>query len=154
MKTILVPIDFSDITPRILASAESLAKPLKARLVLVHVISPSVIMTAYGFAPEDAALQFNEEKDRARRLIERHAAKLRDNGTEVLTELMEGSGIASILRATEEQDADMIVLGSHGHGALYEILVGSTAKGVLQEARCPVLVIPPPGRSRPKPGEK
>lgn len=38
--------------------------------------------------------------------------------------------------------ADAIVLGSHGHGALYDLLVGSVAEGVLRRAPCPVVVVP------------
>ncbi|MEO8353471.1 MAG: universal stress protein, partial [Chthoniobacteraceae bacterium] len=41
-----------------------------------------------------------------------------------------------------EHGADMIVMGSHGHGSFYELLVGSVTSGVLRDARCPVLVVP------------
>jgi Universal stress protein family len=47
-------------------------------------------------------------------------------------------------------EAAYIVLGSHGHTALYELIVGGTAAGILRDASCPVLIIPPP--SRPKSG--
>jgi len=40
----------------------------------------------------------------------------------------------------------MIVMGSHGHGALYELLVGSITQGVLKAAKCPVVVVPAAGK--------
>jgi nucleotide-binding universal stress UspA family protein len=38
--------------------------------------------------------------------------------------------------------ADFIVMGSHGHGALYNLLIGGTASGVIQKAPCPVVIVP------------
>ena len=50
--------------------------------------------------------------------------------------------IPHILKTAEEQRADFIVMGSHGHTAFYDFLVGSTTHGVLKSAPCPVVVLP------------
>ena len=47
-----------------------------------------------------------------------------------------------ILHEATEQDAGLIVMGSHGHGAIYNLLVGSVAEGVLKGVSCPVLIVP------------
>jgi nucleotide-binding universal stress UspA family protein len=53
-----------------------------------------------------------------------------------------GPPIPHILAEAERTDADYIIMGSHGHTALYDLLVGSTTHGILRKARCPVVVIP------------
>ena len=48
----------------------------------------------------------------------------------------------TILAEATKLDADMIVIGTHGHGAMYRLLVGSVSEGVLHKSKCPILVIP------------
>jgi len=57
------------------------------------------------------------------------------------------SAVGFILAQAGALRADYIVMGSHGHAALYELLAGSTAHGVLLKAACPVVVVPPAGRT-------
>lgn len=142
MKTILVPVDFSSVTPDVLAEAGSLAEALRARLVLLHVLTPPVIMSAYSLDRNDLAGQVEKEEQQARQRLEKHAAALRQKGIEVLAEVREGPAVESTLHVADEQAADFIVIGSHGHGAVYDLLVGSTARGVLRQAKQPVLVVP------------
>ncbi|MDQ5980803.1 MAG: hypothetical protein QG602_3781 [Verrucomicrobiota bacterium] len=60
--------------------------------------------------------------------------------------LREGAPAAAILAKAASAHAGCIVMGSHGHGAIYDLLVGSTTHGVLKKAPCPVLVVPPAAR--------
>ncbi len=55
---------------------------------------------------------------------------------------IQGPLTEKVLHQAEEQNADLIVMGSHGHGALYHFLVGSVTAGVVRGAKCPVLVVP------------
>jgi nucleotide-binding universal stress UspA family protein len=55
-----------------------------------------------------------------------------------------GSPVPEIIEQAKTCAADYIVIGSHGHTAFYDLLVGSTANGVLKRAKCPVLIVPPP----------
>jgi nucleotide-binding universal stress UspA family protein len=57
-----------------------------------------------------------------------------------------GSPVTQILTLAREQNADFIVMGSHGHTAFYDLLVGSTTHGVLLRAPCPVVIVPSPAR--------
>ena len=63
-------------------------------------------------------------------------------GVECATEVVEGQLIDSILKEAGRVDAGMIIMGSHGHGAFYELLVGSVTEGVLRRSDRPVLVVP------------
>jgi len=57
-----------------------------------------------------------------------------------------GDPVTEIL--ARARGASFVVMGSHGHGAMYDLLVGSTAQGVLRKAPCPVLIVPPARRGR------
>ena len=54
----------------------------------------------------------------------------------------QGPTIETIIEEAGRLKVDMIVVGSHGHGAMYQLLVGSVSEGVLHRATCPVLVVP------------
>jgi nucleotide-binding universal stress UspA family protein len=50
--------------------------------------------------------------------------------------------VEKILAQMEKLDADLVIMGSHGHGAIYRTLLGSVSEGVLHDAACPVLIVP------------
>ena len=56
----------------------------------------------------------------------------------------EGSVVEEILKTAQEISADLIVMGSHGHGPVYHLLVGSVTEGVLKAGLRPVLLVPAP----------
>ena len=53
-----------------------------------------------------------------------------------------GSAVIEILAMAEQYEIDMIVMGSHGHGAWYELVVGTVSEGVVHRASCPTLIVP------------
>jgi nucleotide-binding universal stress UspA family protein len=57
-------------------------------------------------------------------------------------EIVAGPCADVILARAEELDADMIVVGSHGFGAVLRVLLGSVSAEILKKARCPVVVVP------------
>jgi nucleotide-binding universal stress UspA family protein len=66
-------------------------------------------------------------------------------------EVVEGPAAAVLAEAA--RDADMLVIGSHGHGRLYHAIMGSVAEGCVRLATCPVVVVPLPHAERvPAPG--
>ena len=75
--------------------------------------------------------------DRLREL----AARCGKRGVETETVHRVGLPVDEILARAKK--ADYIVMGSHGHGAVYDLLVGSTTHGVLKQAPCPVVIVPP-----------
>jgi nucleotide-binding universal stress UspA family protein len=63
-------------------------------------------------------------------------------GREAVALHIQGPTVDKILHEAQQQGAELIVMGSHGHGALYELLVGSVTQGVMKGASCPVVVVP------------
>ena len=77
--------------------------------------------------------------------------KLQKNGITIQTARLVGFPGQRIVDCAHELRADYIVLGSHGHGALYDLIVGRTASHVLKHTSCPVVVVPQgPGRRAPR----
>jgi nucleotide-binding universal stress UspA family protein len=142
MKTILAPIDFSDNTKPVIAQAAALARAMEARLVLLNAIQPvPASAREFGFAEAIGKIAA-AAVDNAKRKLTHIQEQLRDAWITVSTLTAIGSPGATILARSRELSADYIVIGSHGHGALYDLIVGSTTSRVLKEATCPVLVIP------------
>jgi len=151
MKTILVPVDFSTVTRAVVAAASRLALTQQARIVLLNVTQPPVVSTEYAPYLESIGELVALSQKAALQQLERLARYLRRLG--ITTEIVNpvGGPAAVILKQAAALKAAYIVLGSHGHTAFYDLLVGSTAHGVLHRARCPVVVVPSPRPTRVKP---
>ena len=87
---------------------------------------------------DQVASELRDECRRAQQLAE----KLRRSGLDVTALCPQGATVKTILREAEKLDVDLIVMGSHGHGAVYRTLLGSVSKGVLHKATCPVVIVP------------
>lgn len=142
MKTILAPIDFSDAKKAVVDSALSFATAFEARLVLLHVVFPSVIEKAYRVPPEKIDAQVVEEMQKAEKRLEELKEELAGRAPLIEISCREGATADVITQCAREMEAHLIVIGSHGHGALYQFLVGTTTSEVIQNATCPVVVIP------------
>jgi nucleotide-binding universal stress UspA family protein len=142
MKTLLVPIDFSPITAAVVATAADLSRSLRAKLILVHVVRPPVLVAEYGGALEGAAASMDASEEAAGKLLARWQGVLRQRKIRAQTVQVGGFPAAEILRQAKKSKASMIVMGSHGHTAFYDLIIGGTAGGVLRKASCPVLIVP------------
>jgi nucleotide-binding universal stress UspA family protein len=142
MKTILVPIDFSDVTKRVIETARTMASAFGGKLVLLHVSEPEPDFV--GFEPGPMAVRTTVVRDFRveRQRLEELRSEISTAGLDVLALHIQGPLVDKVLDQAGEHHADLIVMGSHGHGALYEFLVGSVTNGVLRSAKCPVLVVP------------
>jgi nucleotide-binding universal stress UspA family protein len=142
MKTLLAAVDFSEASKAIIAQAAEFARALDARLVLLHVIEPIASYVPVGAAMDVIETtpppMMEDDLNNQRVHLERLAAGLEN----VKTIAIIGLASDEIVSQAEEQGASLIVLGSHGHGALYHLFAGSVVTGVLKRSKIPVLVIP------------
>jgi len=160
MKSILVPIDFSDATSRVLDEAKQMARAFGAEIHLVHVkeVTPTVPPSTFGYGvagmPELMPMSTSPALDQVPTLPavnEGQKAKLNDwqkeigqAGLKVTLHEPTGVVVEEILREADASKPDLIVMGRHGHGAMYNLLVGSVTEGVLKRTECPVLLVPSP----------
>jgi nucleotide-binding universal stress UspA family protein len=149
MKTILVPVDFSPMTARVLEEAAVQARTSAARVVLVHVTQPTTGVVDYA-AIVVAVAQVNEAAVKhAQAELARLEEQLRRQGVEAASVHVVGTPVPAIMEQARTLPADYIVIGSHGHTAFHDLLVGGTAHGILRRATCPVLVVPAQAGERP-----
>ena len=145
MKTFLAAVDLSPITPKVLEGAADLAGGLGARLVLLHVVEPVAAYGPVGAAMDVITAPVMIEPPDMAALQERLnglAAPFRAKGLNVETLAAVALPIQEILDQAHKTGASMLVLGSHGHGALYHLFSGSVVTSVLHKATIPVVVIP------------
>jgi len=142
MKKILAAIDFSDITTQVIEQAESLARAFSAHLSLIHVAAPDPDFVGLDAGPQVVRDDRARELRTERQALQQMAERLQGRGIQADAHLVEGPTVQTIIEQADHLHADLLILGSHGHGAWYRALVGSVAEGVLRKATCPLLVIP------------
>jgi universal stress protein A len=138
-KHILLAVDFFEPAQVVIDRAKALAETYKASFSIIHVVDNMPLPdTGYGF---DAAYDVDltgEMIDAAKKKLTDLAKKLGVEQDRIWVEL--GSPKLEITRIAEENQVDLIVVGSHGrHG--FALLLGSTANGVLHHAKCDVLAV-------------
>ena len=146
MKTILVPIDLSAATASVTSTAAELARGISGKLVLLHVVQPPVITSDYGIAIENLDELVAVSERTAEKQLAALQSHYKDTGLEVETVQVIGAPAPLIQKEARERHVDFIVMGSHGHTPLYDLLVGTTTHEVLKRSSCPVLIVPDPER--------
>ena len=148
MKTILAPVDFSGVTPRMVAQAAELAQALNCGVELFHALAPPVNVVTYDMPVEAFAKEIEFAQEQALRKLAELKRQLDARNISCTTKFTQGHAVATILDEARQLPAAFVVMGSHGHGAIYELLAGSTTHGVLHRAPCPVVIVPSaqPGR--------
>lgn len=135
---IVVGVDGSDLSIEALRQAAALADALDARLDAVCVWSRP--FPTQGVATAD----WHPERNAARALRDVAAAVFGDQKPARLhTWIIEGSTVRTLI--SESGTADLLVVGSQGHGGLTSPLLGSVAAGLSVHARCPVMIVHPTG---------
>ncbi|MGR9053186.1 MAG: universal stress protein [Gammaproteobacteria bacterium] len=138
-KHILLAVDFSDHGDNVAERAQDVAERYGAQLSMVHVVDNLPITdAAYGpVIPFDIDLTeqlMAAAKEKLNKLAEQYGVPEPRRWLELGTPKLE------IIRVAEENGVDLIVVGSHGKRGL-ALLLGSTASGVLHQARCDVLAV-------------
>src|SRR5688500_2985179 len=142
MKTILAPIDFSKVSDAVVHEATSLARAMDGRVVLLVVVQPPVVVTEYAMMIDNVGEIMAAGERNAARQLEKIEDQVKAEFVAVESVQVVGAPVANIVDQAEKCEADYIVMGSLGHTAFYDLLVGSTTHGVLMRARCPVVIVP------------
>ena len=139
---LLVAVDLSESTQTIVEKVEEISKEYPAKVWILHNAEPEPDFVEFKVDPlaarENLAKKFHNEH----RQIQEIANRLRKAGLEATALLVHGATVETILKEASDLDVDMIVVGTHGRGAMYQLLVGSVSEGILRKSRYPVLVIP------------
>lgn len=140
-RTIMVPTDGSDFARQAMPLAAELARRSGARLELVCV-HPGLPPGPSGRVPEELARADEELAREEREALEEVAAELRSPDVDVEAEMERGSVVEALCRRAGE-DADLVVMATHGRGPLTRLWLGSTADGLIRRCSVPVLLVRP-----------
>lgn len=140
---ILVPVDGSAASARGLDEAIKLARYLKARLRLVHVMEPWLMVSG-----EPSALTIDQVVESVRSAGAAQLTECREKaskaGVDVDAELIDSAGGSAgecIVKKAAEVNSDLIVCGTHGRRGLRRLLMGSDAEYIVRRAPVPVLLV-------------
>jgi nucleotide-binding universal stress UspA family protein len=139
MKHILVPIDFSANSPRVLHYAVSLAEQFRSRLHLLHATHGYYPMP--GFGPAEVISSSARTRSDAAGQLAGLATREVPNDIPADITVREGDPAGEIVGAAEDFEADLIVLSTHGYTGLRHVWFGSVAESVVRHARCPLFII-------------
>jgi nucleotide-binding universal stress UspA family protein len=138
IRSILYPTDFSESSDYVFHLACALARDYGARLLVLHVTPPPMVVYAGGVVLPLSDRDKEEQWDKLRRL------RARNPRVQVEHRLAEGEPAETILRVARETGCDLILMGTHGRTGLGRLLMGSVAEQVVRKAPCPVLTVKTP----------
>ena len=138
----MVALDLSESTDLIVNEAEELAKAMSAKVWILHNAEPEPDVLEFRTDQQIARDSLAEKFHSEHRQIQKIAKRLRKKGLKAKALLVHGHTVEVILKEASDLDVDMIVMGSHGRSAVYQLLVGSVSEGILRKSRCPVLIVP------------
>jgi nucleotide-binding universal stress UspA family protein len=140
MSVLLVPVDLSEASLGVCEHAAAIAARLSRLAVIILYVMETEEEYADLMAPEPradrAAAHPAAAFDRLREPFTRRAIN-------VDTAFCVGEVVSTILAESQKRRAELVVVGSHGRGALHSLLVGSTTAGLIRRSTIPIVVIPP-----------
>ncbi len=138
--TVLVAVDFSAVTEHTLAAVRRCCAAESLRIVVLHVAEPDPAFVGWDTGPDVVRDQVAAGFRRDKHQVEELAAALRADGLEAIGLSVQGPIVDTIVGEASRVGADLIAVGSHGHGAAYDLTVGSISSGVIRHSSVPVLV--------------
>lgn len=136
---ILVPVDFSENSQKILASACDIAGKFDAALSVVFVVQSFDDYSGF-FVPHMPVAKFEEEMVQG---AEKKMESFMTGYEGIEAKVLVGDVAEEVVRHAEETGVDMIIMGTHGYKGLEKVMFGSVAEKVVKTAPCPVLTINP-----------
>lgn len=145
-KTILVPLDGSDLAESVLPHVEELAMLFKSTVVLLHVMElPHLVGLPkgdiYDSLPQMTPAEVNDQMGEARHHLDRLVERMDKEGISARGVVEYGPVVTTIMRVARQLEVELIAMASHGRGGLTDVYYGSVAGGVLQRIDRPLLIV-------------
>ena len=142
IRTILVPVDFSDCSLAGLTYAVRFAKEVGARIVVVHVADLGPVMMTTGRGDYDSPTYIEAARRRCGDQMKGFLKRVSFDGVPVDASAVAGYCPGAIYEAAAKEGADLIIISTHGRTGLRRTFIGSVAEGTVRHAACPVIVVP------------
>jgi nucleotide-binding universal stress UspA family protein len=137
-RTILFPTDFSPFGQEALRWATALARDSGAKMIIIHVEEPPM---AYGGGEMYLGSEEGDREELRKSLVQ---VVPTDSKVAFEHKLLTGDPATAIVETADNENADLIVIGTHGRTGLTRLLMGSVAEAVVRRAKCPVLTVKHP----------
>jgi nucleotide-binding universal stress UspA family protein len=141
MERILIATDGSPASLQAVELGLELAEEHTAQVTFVHVAPAAEVLPLASFPMAGPVSVPHEVDDDDRAALDEALARAEERGIPALTRLLVGNAAKKIVAYADEIDADVIVIGSRGLGAVGRTVLGSVSSKVLRDARRPVLVV-------------
>jgi nucleotide-binding universal stress UspA family protein len=140
---ILYPTDFSDVSKKSMDFIKQLKGAGTKEVVVFHVIDERIINRIQHHSEAGINAEELEKKmeEHAQEQISAIEGKLKKSGFDVKTRIDKGVPFREILKAEQEEDISVVVIGSHGVSCIEEMFLGSCSEKVIRKSRKPVLVV-------------
>lgn len=142
VRTILVPVDFSDCSLAGLTYAVRFAKEFGARIIVLHVADLGPVMMTSGSGEYDSPTYVEAAHRRCANQMQAFLKSVDFDSVPVDASAVAGYCPAGIYEAAAKEGADLIIISTHGRSGLRRALIGSVAEGTVRHAACPVVVVP------------
>ncbi|HEV7350372.1 universal stress protein [Telluribacter sp.] len=142
MKNILVAVDIDTESRELVRMAAELAEKLRARVWIVHVTAAEPDFVGYGVGPQYIRDIRAEDLRDEHRYLGEYCRNLRDRGIEAEALLIQGPTVKMILAEAQKLEIDLVVIGTHDHGFLYNAFSENTALELVKKGRIPILTVP------------
>ncbi len=139
LRKILIPIDFSEHSLNALEYAKLFAGKFNAELILLNIVEPVVFtadLTMGQVIPSIESELYQKSEEKVKELVDSLRNKFNVRGVVKI-----GRPHVEIIEFAKDEGVDLIIIGSHGHTGVEQLLFGSTAEKVIRKASCPVLII-------------
>jgi nucleotide-binding universal stress UspA family protein len=154
MRTMLVPLDGSELAESVLPHVEALAKQRDTKpidVVLLRVCEPPPTPTYYGPDLSEVPLNWGrfaqEETDRGKKVAKEYLAeiekRLKDINISVRSEVLVGKATDTIVDYAKKNPFDLVVMATHGRSGLSRLVYGSVAVNLLHEVSSPIFLVKP-----------
>lgn len=155
MEHIVIAIDFSDVTGKLIDMGIKLAKAFNARVSLVHTEPPNSGYVLYdygggmspglvGFYHSYPVIDDQEHKEiikNDRQALELLCKQFSDNNIQAESYLLEGVAVDCLLDMANNSSADLIIIGNHKHGRFYNFIFNDIGQNIISHSNCNVLVV-------------
>jgi len=139
---LLAAVDLSTASAYVIEAVDRVAMATETEVYLLHVVVPLPSIAGPEFhpvmEPQEVSERYLDEKEQ----LDALAGQLREAGVNATALIVQGDPVRTILNEARRLGAELIVAGSHGHGLLFEALVGSVSAGLLRKSTLPVLIVP------------
>lgn len=143
---IVVPVDFSEYSKNAFRYAIDFARTFDAEMILVYVIEPIIYPADFSFGQVALPSMERELQERGLDQLQSLISKEVPPGLRARAVIRSGKPFVEIIQLAKEEQADLIIIATHGHSGIEHVLFGSTAEKVVRKSPCPVLSIRSPER--------